>query len=170
SATSFPGRASRSATEFGPEYDHCKPRSDPSHFPQPLKPSVPDPSGPRSSRSHETITAESSVIDNFPAMEMEVWANYSYIACVSENSNDLIRQFVADLESCSIEEQKQAAMEIMLLAKNKPKNRIKIARAGAIKPLISLISSSDHILQENGVTTILNLSLCDEEQRAHSLV
>ncbi|KAL6997272.1 hypothetical protein U1Q18_007397 [Sarracenia purpurea var. burkii] len=41
-------------------------------------------------------------------------------------------------------------MEIMLLAKNKPENRIKIARAGAIKPLISLISSSDHILQENG--------------------
>ncbi|KAL6984449.1 hypothetical protein U1Q18_017826, partial [Sarracenia purpurea var. burkii] len=121
-----------------------KPRSDPSQFPQPLKPSVPYPSRPRSSRSHETITAESSVIDNFPVMETEMWANYSYIghsfgdstindnsssvfsdcnsgqsgefpsassenrriliACTSENSNDLILQFVADLESCSIDE------------------------------------------------------------------
>ncbi|MFS7891137.1 putative armadillo-like helical protein [Helianthus anomalus] len=32
-------------------------------------------------------------------------------------------------------------MEIRLLAKNKPENRLKIARAGAIRPLISLISS-----------------------------
>ncbi|XP_052191355.1 U-box domain-containing protein 4 [Diospyros lotus] len=86
------------------------------------------------------------------------------LACASENSDDLIRQLVSDLESCSIDDQKQAAMEIRLLAKNKQENRIKIARAGAIKPLISLISSSDPQLQENGVTAILNLSLCDENK------
>lgn len=50
-------------------------------------------------------------------------------------------------------------MEIRLLAKNKPENRLKIARAGAIKPLISLISSTDLQLQEYGVTAVLNLSL-----------
>ncbi|XP_010530486.1 PREDICTED: U-box domain-containing protein 4-like [Tarenaya hassleriana] len=86
------------------------------------------------------------------------------LACASENSDDMIRQLVAHLESCSIEEQKQAAMEIRLLAKNKSENRIKIAKAGAIKPLIALISSTDTQLQEYGVTAILNLSLCDENK------
>ncbi|XP_023523124.1 protein spotted leaf 11-like, partial [Cucurbita pepo subsp. pepo] len=86
------------------------------------------------------------------------------IACASDNSDDLIRQLVMDLESCSIEEQKQAAMEIRLLAKNKPENRLKIAKAGAVRPLISLISCSDPQLQEYGVTAILNLSLCDENK------
>ncbi|XP_057469405.1 U-box domain-containing protein 4-like [Actinidia eriantha] len=83
------------------------------------------------------------------------------VDCASDNSDDLIHQLVSDLESSSIDEKKQAAMEIRLLAKNKPENRLKIVRAGAIKPLISLISSSDPQLQENGVTAILNLSLCE---------
>lgn len=86
------------------------------------------------------------------------------LACASENSDELINQLVSGLESCSIDEQKQAAMELRLLAKNKPENRIKIAGAGAIKPLISLITSSDSQLQEYGVTAILNLSLCDENK------
>lgn len=86
------------------------------------------------------------------------------ISCASDNADELIGQLVSDLESCSIDEQKQAAMELRLLAKNKPENRIKIARAGAIKPLISLITSSDSQLQEYGVTAILNLSLCDENK------
>ncbi|KAJ6722286.1 U-BOX DOMAIN-CONTAINING PROTEIN 4-LIKE ISOFORM X1 [Salix koriyanagi] len=86
------------------------------------------------------------------------------LACAAENSDDLICQLVSGLESCSIDEQKQAAMEIRLLAKNKPNDRFKIAKAGAIKPLISLILSSDSQLQEYGVTAILNLSLCDENK------
>ena len=86
------------------------------------------------------------------------------MACASENSDELIQQLVSDLQSCSIEEQKQAAMEIRLIAKNKPENRLKIAKAGAVKPLISLISSADPQLQEYGVTAILNLSLCDENK------
>ncbi|GMH13635.1 hypothetical protein Nepgr_015476 [Nepenthes gracilis] len=85
-------------------------------------------------------------------------------SCAAENADDLIRQLVSDLESTSIDEQKQAALEIRLLAKNKQDNRLKIASAGAIKPLISLISSSDQELQEYGVTAILNLSLCDENK------
>ncbi|KAJ6675934.1 U-BOX DOMAIN-CONTAINING PROTEIN 4-LIKE ISOFORM X1 [Salix viminalis] len=86
------------------------------------------------------------------------------LACAAENSDDLLCQLVSGLESCSIDEQKQAAMEIRLLAKNKPSDRFKIAKAGAIKPLISLILSSDSQLQEYGVTAILNLSLCDENK------
>ncbi|KAF8406203.1 hypothetical protein HHK36_008288 [Tetracentron sinense] len=86
------------------------------------------------------------------------------IACATDNSDDLIRQLVSDLESCSIDVQRRATMEIRLLAKNKQENRPKIARAGAIKPLISLIASSDSQLQEYGVTALLNLSLCDENK------
>ncbi|CAA7032302.1 unnamed protein product [Microthlaspi erraticum] len=88
-----------------------------------------------------------------------------FLSCAIENPDDLIRYLVSNLDSsCSIEEQKQAAMEIRLLSKDKPENRIKIAKAGAIKPLISLISSSDPQLQEHGVTAVLNLSLCDENK------
>lgn len=86
------------------------------------------------------------------------------VACASDDSEDFIRQLVRDLDSCCLDEQKQAALEIRLLAKNKPENRVRIARAGAIKPLIALISSSDPQLQEYGVTSILNLSLCDENK------
>ncbi|MED6217623.1 hypothetical protein PIB30_019389 [Stylosanthes scabra] len=88
------------------------------------------------------------------------------IACASDNSDELITHLVTELQSSSIEDQKQAAMEIRLLAKNKPENRLKIAKAGAIKPLISLVSSQDLQLQEYGVTAILNLSLCDENKDA----
>ncbi|KAJ9567610.1 hypothetical protein OSB04_003576 [Centaurea solstitialis] len=86
------------------------------------------------------------------------------LSCASDNYDDLIQHLVSGLESTSIDDQKQAAMELRLLAKNKPENRLKIARAGAIRPLISLISSSDPQLQEHGVTAILNLSLCDENK------
>lgn len=82
----------------------------------------------------------------------------------AENSDELIHQLVSYLESSSIDEQKNAAFEIRLLAKNKPENRSKIAKAGAIKPLISIMSSNDSQLQEYGVTAILNLSLCDENK------
>ncbi|KAE8725756.1 U-box domain-containing protein 4 [Hibiscus syriacus] len=88
-----------------------------------------------------------------------------FLSCTNtENSDELIRQLVSDLDSCSIDDQKHAALELRLLAKNKPEDRIKIAKAGAIKPLISLISSADPYLQENSVTAILNLSLCDENK------
>ncbi|KAL3505057.1 hypothetical protein ACH5RR_034898 [Cinchona calisaya] len=87
------------------------------------------------------------------------------IACAADNSDELVSQLVSDLHSSSIEEQKQAALELRLLAKNKPENRIKIAEAGAIKPLIEIISSSnDSQLHEYCVTAVLNLSLCDENK------
>ncbi|XXG64794.1 hypothetical protein AAC387_Pa05g2651 [Persea americana] len=86
------------------------------------------------------------------------------LSCSSENSDDFIRQLVSDLESSSIDLQRQAAMQIRLLAKNKEENRLKIARAGAVKPLISLVQSADPQLQEFGVTAILNLSLCEENK------
>lgn len=101
------------------------------------------------------------------------------LACAASNGNaskgaeqspssldDLIRQLVADLDgsSCSLEEQRQAALELRLLAKNQSENRLRIARAGAVRPLVALVSSSDLQLQEYGVTALLNLSLCDENK------
>ncbi|TQE05779.1 hypothetical protein C1H46_008598 [Malus baccata] len=66
----------------------------------------------------------------------------------------MIQQLVAVVE---IEARKQAAMEIRLLTKNKSENRLKIARNVVIKPLISLLLSSNLQFQEYGVTAILNL-------------
>ncbi|KAE9445959.1 hypothetical protein C3L33_22142, partial [Rhododendron williamsianum] len=45
------------------------------------------------------------------------------IACASDNSDDLIQILVSDLDSGSIDDQKMAAMDVRLLAKNKSKNR-----------------------------------------------
>ncbi|KAL4295330.1 hypothetical protein GQ457_12G017960 [Hibiscus cannabinus] len=81
-----------------------------------------------------------------------------------DNSDELIRQLISDLASCSVDEQKHAALDLRLLAKNTSGNRIKIAKADTIKALISLISSADPYFQENDVTKILNLSLCDENK------
>ncbi|KAL8536017.1 hypothetical protein ACS0TY_011596 [Phlomoides rotata] len=45
-----------------------------------------------------------------------------FLACASDNSDELISQLVSGLDSDNIDEQKQAAMEIRLLAKNKSEN------------------------------------------------
>jgi hypothetical protein len=51
-------------------------------------------------------------------------------------------------------------MELRLLAKHNPDNRVHIAAARAMRPLIALLSHPDSLLQEHRVTTLLNLSLC----------
>uniref|UniRef100_A0A1D1YB09 RING-type E3 ubiquitin transferase n=1 Tax=Anthurium amnicola TaxID=1678845 RepID=A0A1D1YB09_9ARAE len=85
-------------------------------------------------------------------------------AADSYYSDELVRVLIADLESDSVETQLRAAMELRLLAKHSTENRVKIARAGAIRPLVSLVNSTDPQLQEHGVTAVLNLSLCDENK------
>lgn len=90
---------------------------------------------------------------------------YSPVSFSDNSDESVIDHLVLSLRSVSIDEQSQAAMELRQLAKHNSDNRIKIARAGAIKPLISLILSSDSQLQEHGVTAILNLSLCDENAK-----
>ncbi|KAJ0973699.1 hypothetical protein J5N97_015664 [Dioscorea zingiberensis] len=80
--------------------------------------------------------------------------------------DESLHSLISDLESPSatIDSQRLAAMELRLLAKHSPENRLRIVRAGAVRPLISLISSSDSLLQEHGVTAIFNLSLRDENK------
>ncbi|GLJ28114.1 hypothetical protein SUGI_0552290 [Cryptomeria japonica] len=77
----------------------------------------------------------------------------------------VVKALVEDLDAGnSIESQRNAAAELRLLAKNKTENRVMIARAGAIKPLVFLLHSPDPQTQENTVTALLNLSLCDSNK------
>ncbi|TVU05479.1 hypothetical protein EJB05_48645, partial [Eragrostis curvula] len=55
-------------------------------------------------------------------------------------------------------------MELCLLAKHNRDNRVRIAAAGAVRPLVTQLSHTDPLLQEHGVTALLNLSLCDENK------
>ncbi|KAH9292366.1 hypothetical protein KI387_042448, partial [Taxus chinensis] len=55
--------------------------------------------------------------------------------------------------------------ELRLLAKRNGNNRIYIVEVGAIPPLIKLLSAQDQRIQEHVVTTLLNLSIHDGNQR-----
>ncbi|CAI9762265.1 unnamed protein product [Fraxinus pennsylvanica] len=55
--------------------------------------------------------------------------------------------------------QRQAAYELRLLAKTGMDNRRIIAEAGAIPFLVTLLDATDHRIQENAVTALLNLSI-----------
>ncbi|CAJ1976728.1 unnamed protein product [Sphenostylis stenocarpa] len=63
------------------------------------------------------------------------------------------------LASNNIEHQRAAAGELRLLAKRNADNRVCIAEAGAIPPLVDLLSCSDPRTQEHAVTALLNLSI-----------
>lgn len=80
------------------------------------------------------------------------------------SSTELVCSLIAGLKSESVEARYRAAMELRLLAKDSMENRIMIGRSGAIRPLVSLIYTTEQQLQEHGVSAILNLSLCDENK------
>ncbi|CAL9054435.1 U-box domain-containing protein 4-like [Musa acuminata AAA Group] len=88
------------------------------------------------------------------------------VACSADYSDEVVRGLISDLESpsASVESQRRAAMELRLLAKHNPENRLRMAAAGAVGPLVALLYHSDPQLQEHGVTAILNISLCDENK------
>jgi hypothetical protein len=87
----------------------------------------------------------------------------SYAAKVSE---DAISSLVAELEcpSQSLDSLRHTAMELRLLAKHNPDNRVRIAVVGGVRSLVRLLSHADPLLQEHGVTTLLNLSICDDNK------
>ncbi|KAM0952731.1 putative U box domain, armadillo-like helical, Zinc finger, RING/FYVE/PHD-type [Dioscorea sansibarensis] len=82
---------------------------------------------------------------------------------VSEDRT-IIDALVHKLSSSSKKEQKSALAEIRSLAKRNSGNRILIAEAGAIPTLVDLLSDSDLKVQEHAVTSILNLSIYDENK------
>jgi hypothetical protein len=77
-----------------------------------------------------------------------------------------VRKLVEDMKSDNVELQRESTGELRLLAKHNMDNRIVIANCGAIELLVKLLYSSDKIVQENAVTTLLNLSINDNNKTA----
>ncbi|KAK4725710.1 hypothetical protein R3W88_030627 [Solanum pinnatisectum] len=70
-----------------------------------------------------------------------------------------VRKLVQDLSSNSIDVQRDATAELRLLAKHNMDNRVVMANCGSINLLVNLLHSEDMKVQENAVTTLLNLSI-----------
>ncbi|KAL5556853.1 hypothetical protein UlMin_039089 [Ulmus minor] len=77
-----------------------------------------------------------------------------------------VRKLVEDLQNTSIDSQREATAELRLLARNNMDNRIVIANCGAITLLVDLLRSTDAKIQENAVTSLLNLSINDNNKAA----
>ncbi|KAK8537332.1 hypothetical protein V6N13_042265 [Hibiscus sabdariffa] len=75
-----------------------------------------------------------------------------------------IQALVCKLSSRSIVERKAAVAEIRSLSKSSTGNRILIADAGAIPVLVNLLTTDDVSLQEHAVTSILNLSIFENNK------
>ncbi|KAI4357678.1 hypothetical protein L6164_001612 [Bauhinia variegata] len=76
----------------------------------------------------------------------------------------VIEALVRKLSSHSLEERRAAVTEIRSLSKRSTDNRILIAEAGAIPVLVNLLTSEDVLTQENAVTSILNLSIYENNK------
>lgn len=85
---------------------------------------------------------------------------------IRDVSEDLaaIQALVRKLSSQSIEERRAAVTEIRSLSKRNTDNRILIAEAGAIPVLVNLLTSDDVLTQENAVTSVLNLSIYENNK------
>ncbi|XP_059308792.1 U-box domain-containing protein 10-like [Lycium ferocissimum] len=75
-----------------------------------------------------------------------------------------IEAIVRKLSSRSTEDRRAAVAEIRSLSKRSTDNRVLIAKAGAIPVLVNLLTSEDSQIQENAVTSILNLSIFDNNK------
>ncbi|KAL1807696.1 hypothetical protein ACET3Z_024686 [Daucus carota] len=75
-----------------------------------------------------------------------------------------IESLVRKLSSRSIEECRAAVSEIRSLSKRSTDNRILIGEAGAIPILVSLLTSDDGTTQNNSITSILNLSIYEQNK------
>ncbi|BAT74938.1 U-box domain-containing protein 11-like [Vigna umbellata] len=75
-----------------------------------------------------------------------------------------IEALMRKLSSRSVEERRAAVTEIRSLSKRSTDNRILIAEAGAIPVLVNLLTSEDVLTQDNAVTSILNLSIYENNK------
>ncbi|KAH0681017.1 hypothetical protein KY284_022102 [Solanum tuberosum] len=75
-----------------------------------------------------------------------------------------IEAIVRKLSSRSTDDRRAAVAEIRSLSKRSTDNRVLIAEAGAIPVLVNLLTSEDGQIQENAVTSILNLSIFDNNK------
>ncbi|XP_027352236.1 U-box domain-containing protein 13-like [Abrus precatorius] len=84
----------------------------------------------------------------------------------SDGSSELIDLDILmnKLASNDIDNQRLAAGELRLLAKNNGQNRMLIAKAGAIPLLVDLLYVPDAGTQEHAVTALLNLSIYEDNK------
>ncbi|XP_047967834.1 U-box domain-containing protein 10-like [Salvia hispanica] len=75
-----------------------------------------------------------------------------------------IEVLVCRLASRCVKEIRAAVAEIRSLSKRSTDNRILLAAAGAIPILVNLLASDDGEVQDNAVTSILNLSIYNENK------
>ncbi|GAB2296977.1 hypothetical protein Dimus_031081 [Dionaea muscipula] len=75
-----------------------------------------------------------------------------------------IQVLVCKLLSRSVDERRSSVREIRSLSKRSTDNRILIAEAGAIPVLVNLLTTDDILIQENAVTSILNLSIYENNK------
>ncbi|KFK26673.1 hypothetical protein AALP_AA8G277900 [Arabis alpina] len=81
------------------------------------------------------------------------------------DEHNKIEELLCKLTSQRPEDQRSAAGEIRLLAKQNNHNRVAIATSGAIPLLVNLLTvSDDSQTQEHAVTSILNLSICRDNK------
>lgn len=76
----------------------------------------------------------------------------------------VIQALVRKLSSRSTEERRAAAAEIRSLSKRSTDNRVLLAESGAIPVLVNLLTAEDVLTQENAVTSILNLSIYENNK------
>ncbi|GMI87661.1 Plant U-Box Protein 11 [Hibiscus trionum] len=76
----------------------------------------------------------------------------------------VIQALMSKLSSRCLEERREAVAEIRSLSKRSTDNRILIADAGAIPVLVNLLTADDVSLQEHAVTSILNLSIFENNK------
>ncbi|CAL9234731.1 unnamed protein product [Arabidopsis halleri] len=82
-----------------------------------------------------------------------------------DDEHNKIEELLLKLTSQHPEDQRSATGEIRLLAKQNNHNRVAIAASGAIPLLVNLLTiSNDSRTQEHAVTSILNLSICQENK------
>ncbi|CAH2043217.1 unnamed protein product [Thlaspi arvense] len=75
-----------------------------------------------------------------------------------------VKKLIEDLNSHSIDTQREATGRVRILSRNSTDNRIVIARCGAINSLINLLYSEDERTQADAVTCLLNLSINDNNK------
>ncbi|KAI7732766.1 hypothetical protein M8C21_013526, partial [Ambrosia artemisiifolia] len=75
-----------------------------------------------------------------------------------------IEVLIRNITSASIQERRSALTKIRSLSKTSTDNRILLAEAGAIPVLVSLLTSEDNFTQENAVTSLLNLSIYENNK------
>ncbi|CAA2985217.1 U-box domain-containing 11-like [Olea europaea subsp. europaea] len=90
--------------------------------------------------------------------------NFVLRSLISQWDIEAFKALVRKLSSWSIEQQMAAMSEIRSLSKRSTDNRILLAEAGAMPVLVNQFTSDDAQIQENAVTSILNLSIYDNKK------